>query len=325
MKNIFYVYWLGDPRRPGPWIYKGIIFPYEPFYVGKGKGNQCYSHVIEVERYISRNELHKIKSARNPFKSYKILHILNTGVKPILIKFAIEITEKDSFIIEKELISKIGRANKKLGPLTNLSDGGEGNSGVIYGEDFRQMRRRLTLGKKQSAETIAKRSATMKGRKRSPDVGRKVSKALTGRTLSKKHRETMSKQRKGKPLRESHRLNVIKSNMSRKGIPCSETRKINIGLGNKGKVRNADWSRKQSESHKGQFPTKSRKWWKITDPMGKEFIIFGLKGFCDENHLYYIDMVYKGHTQGWICNKLTEEEAKNYNQNKNEEELVVNM
>ncbi len=42
--NNFYTYIYLDPRKPGTFIYDNMFeFEYEPFYVGKGKGNRIYS------------------------------------------------------------------------------------------------------------------------------------------------------------------------------------------------------------------------------------------------------------------------------------------
>jgi len=36
--NNYYVYALLDPRKNGPFKFDNIVFDYEPFYIGKGKG-----------------------------------------------------------------------------------------------------------------------------------------------------------------------------------------------------------------------------------------------------------------------------------------------
>ena len=49
-KNIFYVYIYLDPRKRGKYIYEEFKFNYEPFYVGKGKGDQIKSHLNESRK-----------------------------------------------------------------------------------------------------------------------------------------------------------------------------------------------------------------------------------------------------------------------------------
>ncbi len=50
MKNEYYVYVFLDPRKPGKWEYNGIIFDFQPFYVGKGKGRRINSHFDKHHR-----------------------------------------------------------------------------------------------------------------------------------------------------------------------------------------------------------------------------------------------------------------------------------
>lgn len=39
----FYVYVYLDPRKSGEYIYDDLKFNYEPFYVGKGRGDRIIS------------------------------------------------------------------------------------------------------------------------------------------------------------------------------------------------------------------------------------------------------------------------------------------
>jgi len=59
----FYTYIYLDSRKPGKYSYNGgkDCFDYEPFYVGKGKGDRYYDHVEEA-----------IKSNKNNYKLNKI-------------------------------------------------------------------------------------------------------------------------------------------------------------------------------------------------------------------------------------------------------------
>lgn len=114
--NNFYVYVYLDPRKIGNYIYDDLSFGYEPFYVGKGKRNRCYNG---------------IKDKHKCLKTTRIKSILDDGKSPIIIKIFTEITEDESFSLEIETIRKIGRINKNNGPLTNMTDGGDGTSGRI--------------------------------------------------------------------------------------------------------------------------------------------------------------------------------------------------
>ena len=46
MKQIYYVYAYLDTRKPGHFIYQNYKFEYEPFYIGKGRANRLYKHLL---------------------------------------------------------------------------------------------------------------------------------------------------------------------------------------------------------------------------------------------------------------------------------------
>jgi hypothetical protein len=82
--------------------------------------------------------------------------------------FATFFNESDCFFMEKELISLHGR-KADGGTLCNLTEGGEGHTGYSPTQETREKLRALVangkhpnLGKKLSAETCAKKSASMK-------------------------------------------------------------------------------------------------------------------------------------------------------------------
>jgi hypothetical protein len=130
--NINYVYIYFDPTKTGNFEYQDLKYQYEPFYVGIGKRNRYKDHLVEAQRK---------KSIRtgNFHKFYRIKSILSYGVDPIIIKIHENLTVDESKRIEIELISKIGRRDLNMGPLTNLTDGGDfrpdtsGEKNSMYG------------------------------------------------------------------------------------------------------------------------------------------------------------------------------------------------
>lgn len=125
MSNIFYNYVYLDPRKPGDYNYGKIHFDYEPFTVGKGCYNRMYSHLKEKE-----------ETTYNPHKVRIINKIRKAGLEPIILKIFENLNENVAIESEKLLIALIGRYNKNSGPLTNLTDGGEGFSGTVKTEEM---------------------------------------------------------------------------------------------------------------------------------------------------------------------------------------------
>jgi hypothetical protein len=128
----YYVYAYLDPRKPGVFNYGEFSFNYEPFYIGKGKNKRCNDHIKEAKKIKNLNI--KINKANFPLvnlcKISKILKILKTpNYSPIVVKLECNLSEKDSFLSENRYIRTIGRYDLKKGPLTNMTDGGEGFSG----------------------------------------------------------------------------------------------------------------------------------------------------------------------------------------------------
>ncbi len=127
----YYVYVFLDPRKRGEFIYSDMSFDYEPFYVGKGKDSRFQRH-LNPSKWENENNLHKNR---------KIQKILNAGFN--LLDYVIfphkNLTDERARELEMDIIKSIGRADKRLGPLTNLTDGGEGVAGWISNRTGRKL------------------------------------------------------------------------------------------------------------------------------------------------------------------------------------------
>ena len=141
-KPPFYTYVLLDPRKEGNYTYNGFSFDYEPFYFGKGINGRCNDHISEA-----------INTDKNRPKLNKIRKIIDVGRRPIIVKVLENIDEQTAFDNEIESIAEIGRADLGLGPLTNLTDGGEGVSGRIWTDEEKELHSRRLKGIKKPPRT----------------------------------------------------------------------------------------------------------------------------------------------------------------------------
>lgn len=174
MRSDFYVYALLDPRRPGRYSYgNNLTFEFEPFYIGKGKGSRDRSHfrLGNIRRDSSR-----IKS---PYKTNKILRILDSGMSPIIKRIKANVDEKTAFRFELKAIELIGR-KKQGGPLTNATNGGEGISGYVMSVEAKlaisewNRKNHASMSSDEKARRSAKRVATFIETVRTMPIERKI-------------------------------------------------------------------------------------------------------------------------------------------------------
>lgn len=121
----FYVYVYLDPRKMGEYVYGEFKFDAEPFYIGKGTGYRCNIGIKDDKNY-------KFKLKHNKIKS-----IFKSGFIPIIIKIHEGLTEIESLNLEKKTIKSIGKLIDGTGPLTNITDGGEGMTGYKHSDNWR--------------------------------------------------------------------------------------------------------------------------------------------------------------------------------------------
>lgn len=115
----FYVYIYSDPSRN-----------FEPIYVGKGYGLRAYEHLSRGDNHPLINRLKKMKS---------------NGIEPLIEKIEVS-NEEFAFMLECGLIKQFGRKKLKNGTLLNLTDGGEGVSGLVISEESRQKMSKAKIG-----------------------------------------------------------------------------------------------------------------------------------------------------------------------------------
>ena len=107
-RKIYYVYGLIDPRSN------------QYLYIGSGKKSRAKDHLREAEN----NNVHR--KGANLYKIRTIQKILTEGKEPIIEYIYATPDRQIASQVEIEFIQKIGRADLSQGPLTNLTDGGDG-------------------------------------------------------------------------------------------------------------------------------------------------------------------------------------------------------
>jgi NUMOD3 motif len=167
--NLFYAYL---------WLRKDRT----PYYVGKGCGHRAFT-----------SNGHNIHCPKNRIQIV-VIPALN---------------EEEAFSIEKALIQIYGRKNNGSGILRNLTNGGEGFSGVVFDEEHRRKlsesasqrtgEKNPFFGKVHSSETKDRmriaaigRPNPFKGKKHSVETIKAISAKAKGRVLSAETRKKLS-------------------------------------------------------------------------------------------------------------------------------------
>lgn len=224
-ERIYYVYVYLNPLKPGEFIFNDLKFKFEPFYVGKGKGKRMYVHYNEQFLKTDPN-IHKVNTIKK---------ILSEGKTPLVIKKFYNLTEEESFDIEKKLIEIIGRSDLKKGTLVNLTNGGDGCSGHVW-----------QFGKKLTEETKNKISHTIKSQgkwkgdnnpSKTKDHKEYMSNLLKNRIYSNDTLEKMKLAKLGKKISDEHKESIRKSLLNR---PCKDKTRSKISKSNSGKIRTSE-------------------------------------------------------------------------------------
>ncbi len=152
-----------------------------PRYVGKGAGGRWSAHRAPTKRTKLANTL------RSRFQK--------TGewIRPFIEHCE---SEESAFQEEVRLIAHYGREDLGKGPLWNLTDGGERNSGFKHTEQWKEKKRQASIGeanpfygKQHSEETLTKMRKAQRAyadRSGTPELHAQVAKL---RTAGKTHQQ----------------------------------------------------------------------------------------------------------------------------------------
>jgi len=201
-----------------------------PFYVGKGSGER-----FNVYQHLSNSQ---------PFLENKIKKV---GADNIKTHFLHEnLIEEEAFHWEKYWIKYLGRRDNGTGQLCNLTDGGEGSSGVKCSEETKQ----------KISEALKGENNPMYGKKFSEEHKRKIGEASKDRKFSEETRQKMSEAKKGENhyMYGKHLSEELKKKLSEanKGENNHMFGKRGKDSPNYGKYHSEETRQKISDAQKGE-------------------------------------------------------------------------
>lgn len=159
----------------------------EPIYVGKGTGPRWSKHLVRKDKHPLTQRLQWMRKS---------------GFEPQISFICEDVSEEFAMLCEMEAISKYGRKDLGLGPLLNLTDGGEGVSGVKHSREVIDRRAASIRKALQTPEVRAKISASNKGKVRSEETKAKIAESLRGVKHTEERRKNISAANTGKKLSE---------------------------------------------------------------------------------------------------------------------------
>jgi hypothetical protein len=178
------------------------------------------------------------------------------------------LSEEEAFALEKERI--VFWRNAKI-DLVNLTDGGDGTSGIKHTEEWKEKVSKKLKGRKMSKEARAKLSAALKGNKnglgtkKSKEAIERTAAAHRGKPKSDEVKAKISASRKGKighipTIAERERLRLRQLGVPRSEEtkakmrkPKSAEHKAKLSAINTGKIHSEETRRLLSEKAKKQW------------------------------------------------------------------------
>jgi hypothetical protein len=280
----FYVYVYLDPRKEGEYNYGNYTFRFEPFYVGKGKDKRCNVHLSSYK-----------KNSNGIFRG-KLIHIMeDLKQRPYIFKLIENITEEQAFELEIYLIKLIGRKNLGFGPLSNMTNGGDGFSGSVKTEEERRISSERMKQRWENKDFRECRSKDTKKQWETEEIRRARLESMNSIESKKKLSESLKKHWNNNISHKKLQSENM-SNRMKELFKDPEFKKRQLELLNTPESIEKKRKTLRQTCH-------SIKTWEIINPNGKKTINKNLNLFCENFNLNYQSML-KGNYKGWRCERI---------------------
>lgn len=256
---MYYVYCYFNPSKPSSLHECG----FEPFYVGKGKGQRKFDHLNQAKKYLTNK-----KDIKNLHNINTICKLLSSGSEPLILQLFFTDNEQEAYNEEMRLIKLWGRRNLNTGPLTNKTDGDEGSSNKVYTAEYRKKLsdgtkkafangllnsnilafKNSAVGVKWSKERKLKYSEIYLAgprRKLSPESRKKISEAHQIIRQTQEWKDKASASQKGKKHTWEHTAKSISNNPRTKKCMFDGIEYISINQCAKALNKPTTWIRRQ--------------------------------------------------------------------------------
>lgn len=212
-----------------------------PFYIGKGRGSRWAFHERDAQTGTRGHKQAIIRSMRA------------RGIEVIRIKLHERLTAAVALEYEVALIAAIGR--HPHGPLTNLSDGGEGPAGYTPSPEHRANLSAALQGRKYSVETLEKMSAAKRGAKLTPESIAKRSAAIRGRKYAPERVAKMAAAQRGKRRGKLTPEHIAKRSAAVRGSSRSPETRARMSAAQRGKKLSPEARANIGAAHRGRKHT----------------------------------------------------------------------
>ena len=230
-KNIYCVYehWRPDKNLP--------------FYVGKGNPKRA--------RTTDRG--------KNAYHTNIVKKLKRLGLEVEIKIVSDEMHEKDAFTLEVERIAHWRAVGIKL---ANLSDGGEGPSGLRHTEEWKRAQSERLRGRPRSKEACEKTALKLRGIPLSEEHRKKLSDSHKGQIISDEARKKLSIALRGRIFSEDHRRKISLSLLGKSvGRKASEETKKKMSIAQTGRIMSPEvkekiMATKKKNGKRWTLPTK---------------------------------------------------------------------